>query len=407
MVLICSALFASTALCQSHETEVYLFWQRGCVHCEDAVNYVTRLEARDTSVRVHYLELRGADNRAFYRAALEHLELTRLAVPLTVIDTTAIVGYLDDASTGREIDELIAGCARSACVNTLAELAADMPTSDDRALALAAIDASPATPNPAPAAGSAAGGAVRVRLPWLGEVDPQSLSLPVLTVVLASVDGFNPCAMWVLIFLVGLLLGLQDPVRRWMLGGIFLLTTALVYYGVIAAWLNVLLVLGLVAWLRIVVGVGAVAGGAYYAYQYFQSGEALCRVASAAERQSVTARLRAAALEPRFFAAAAAIAMLAVGVNFVELLCSAGIPAVYTQVLVLTPMPAWQHHLWLALYVLVFLADDVAIFVAAMLTLKVTGGAGRYAHHAQLVGGVVLLVVGALLIGRPEWLRFG
>ena len=91
-----------------------------------------------------------------------------------------------------------------------------------------------------------------------------------LTVVLASVDGFNPCAMWVLIFLVGLLLGLQDPVRRWMLGGIFLLTTALVYYGVIAAWLNVLLVLGLVAWLRIVVGVGAVAGGAYYAYQYFQ-----------------------------------------------------------------------------------------------------------------------------------------
>ncbi|HLF10826.1 MAG TPA: hypothetical protein VJA26_06395, partial [Gammaproteobacteria bacterium] len=249
MVLICSALFASTALCQSHETEVYLFWQRGCVHCEDAVNYVTRLEARDTSVRVHYLELRGADNRAFYRAALEHLELTRLAVPLTVIDTTAIVGYLDDASTGREIDELIAGCARSACVNTLAELAADMPTSDDRALALAAIDASPATPNPAPAAGSAAGGAVRVRLPWLGEVDPQSLSLPVLTVVLASVDGFNPCAMWVLIFLVGLLLGLQDPVRRWMLGGIFLLTTALVYYGVIAAWLNVLLVLGLVAWL--------------------------------------------------------------------------------------------------------------------------------------------------------------
>jgi hypothetical protein len=404
-VLICSALFASAALCQSHETEVYLFWQRGCVHCEDAVDYVTRLEARDPSVRVHYLELRGADNRVFYRAALERLELTRLAVPLTVIDTTAIVGYLDDASTGRQIDELVARCAQSVCVNTLAALAVEMPMSDDRGLALGAIDASPVIPNGAPAVGGAAREAVR--LPWLGEVDLQSSSLPVLTVVLAAVDGFNPCAMWVLVFLIGLLLGLQDPVRRWMLGGVFLLTTALVYYGVIAAWLNVLLVLGLVAWLRIVVGIGALAGGVYYAYQYFRSGEALCRVASAAERQSVTTRLRAAALEPRFFAAAAAIAMLAVGVNFVELLCSAGIPAVYTQVLALTPMPTWQHHLWLALYVLVFLADDVAIFVAAMLTLKVTGAAGRYAHHAQLVGGVVLLVVGALLIGRPEWLRFG
>jgi hypothetical protein len=169
----------------------------------------------------------------------------------------------------------------------------------------------------------------------------------------------------------------------------------------------VLLVLGAIAWLRVVIGIVALAGGAYYAYEYFRSREALCRVASAAQRQRVMTRLRAAAAEPRFFAAAAAVVALAVGVNFIELLCSAGIPAVYTQILALTPMPTWQHHLWLALYVLVFLADDVAVFVAAMITLQVTGASVRYAHHAQLLGGAVLLVVGALLIARPEWLAFG
>jgi hypothetical protein len=99
--------------------------------------------------------------------------------------------------------------------------------------------------------------------------------------------------------------------------------------------------------------------------------------------------------------------VFAVGVNFIELLCSAGIPAVYTQVLALTPMTRWKHHLWLGLYVLIFLADDLAIFAGAMLTLQVTGGAGRYAHHAQLVGGIALLVVGVLLITRPEWLYLG
>jgi hypothetical protein len=95
-----------------------------------------------------------------------------------------------------------------------------------------------------------------------------------------------------------------------------------------------------------------------------------------------------------------------VGVNFIELLCSAGIPAVYTQVLAMTSMPAWQHYAWLGLYVLVFLLDDVLVFVIAMATLEVTGVTARYAHHAQLVGGVVLLAVGGLLVFRPEWLAF-
>jgi hypothetical protein len=75
-------------------------------------------------------------------------------------------------------------------------------------------------------------------------------------------------------------------------------------------------------------------------------------------------------------------------------------------VLALTPMPAWQHYAWLALYVLVFLADDLAIFAAAMLTLQMTGAAQRYAHRAQLAGAIVLTAIGALLIARPEWLRF-
>jgi hypothetical protein len=135
--------------------------------------------------------------------------------------------------------------------------------------------------------------------------------------------------------------------------------------------------------------------------------EALCRLANQSRRTRILARLRAAVAEPRFLSAVAAIVVLAAGVNFIELLCSAGIPAVYTQILALTPMPAWQHYAWLALYVLVFILDDLAIFVGAMVTLEATGVAGRYAHHAQLVGGVALLVVGALLVLRPEWLLLG
>jgi Na+-translocating ferredoxin:NAD+ oxidoreductase RnfA subunit len=247
----------------------------------------------------------------------------------------------------------------------------------------------------------------RVRLPGVGEIDLRALSLPALTVVLAAVDGFNPCALWVLAFLIGLLLGLQDRARRWLLGGAFLLTTAVVYYLVMAAWLGALLVIGASAWLRNGIGLVALAAGAYYVQEYLRHPEALCRVAGEARRQRIMARLRAASAEPSFLAALAAIIVIAVGVNLIELLCSAGIPAIYTQILALTPMPAWQHHAWLALYVLVFLLDDLALFVGAMLALEVTGAGTRYAHRAQLVGGVVLLTVGVLLILRPEYLYFG
>lgn len=402
---VCSALVAVPSRSQPTQVDVYLFWERGCPHCEQQIEQVAILAAHDAALDVHYLELGRSENRRLYAATARALRMNQLAVPLTIVGDTAVVGFLGEGHAASTLVELIEACRRRACPDVLEPVAREVAAKEDRALAMRAIGGEPeASRASAPRSEHAAG---RIRLPWVGEVDVRALSLPVLTVALAAVDGFNPCAMWVLVFLIGLLLGLQDRARRWLLGGAFLLTTAVVYYLMIAAWLSALLVLGAVVWLRIAVGVLALAGGGYYLWEYARHPEALCRVADASRRQRIMSRLRAAAVEPRFLVALTAIVVLAVGVNFIELLCSAGIPAVYTQILALTPMPAWQHYAWLALYVLVFLLDDIAIFVAAMLALELTGAATRYAHRVQLVGGVVLIGLGALLIFRPEWLTFG
>ena len=91
----------------------------------------------------------------------------------------------------------------------------------------------------------------------------------------------------------------------------------------------------------------------------------------------------------------------------VELICSAGIPAVYTQVLALSNLPAWKYYAYLSLYILVFMLDDLFVFVVAMKTLQITGATTAYARFANLAGGGVLLAIGALLLLRPEWLMFG
>ena len=101
------------------------------------------------------------------------------------------------------------------------------------------------------------------------------------------------------------------------------------------------------------------------------------------------------------------ILALAFAVNLVELLCSAGIPAVYTQVLALSNLPTWQYYAYLALYIIVFMLDDLFVFVVAMKTLQITGIGTGYSRFSHLAGGVVLLAIGALLLLRPEWLMFG
>jgi len=91
----------------------------------------------------------------------------------------------------------------------------------------------------------------------------------------------------------------------------------------------------------------------------------------------------------------------------VELICSAGLPAVYTQVLALSDLASWQYYSYLALYILIFLIDDILVFVIAMVTLQVTGLSSKYSRYSNLIGGIIMLIIGLLLIFKPEWLMFG
>ena len=105
--------------------------------------------------------------------------------------------------------------------------------------------------------------------------------------------------------------------------------------------------------------------------------------------------------------ALAGIIALAVAVNLVELLCSAGLPVVFTQILALNNLPTWQYYAYLILYIFIFILDDLIVFILAMLTLKMTGLGNKYARYSHLIGGAVMVIVGLLLIFKPEWLMFG
>jgi len=205
----------------------------------------------------------------------------------------------------------------------------------------------------------------------------------------------------------GLLLGMHDRRRMWILGIAFLAGSGIVYFLIMAAWLNVLLTIGLIFWVRLAVALVALAGSAYYFHDFLTNRDASCTVSHAGKRQAYLARLRRHALEERLWPAFIGVVALAVAVNLIELVCSAGIPAVYTQILALTPMPAWQYYGYLLLYLLVFLFDDILIFALAASTLQFADIGTHYARASRLLGGTILAVVGVVLLFRPQWLAFG
>jgi len=102
--------------------------------------------------------------------------------------------------------------------------------------------------------------------------------LPILTIVIAGLDGFNPCAMWVLIFLISLLLGMENKKKMWLLGSSFIVTSAAVYFLFLAAWLNLFLFLGFLIWIRVIIGIVAIGSGVYHLREWYVNKSGLCKV---------------------------------------------------------------------------------------------------------------------------------
>jgi thiol-disulfide isomerase/thioredoxin len=365
---------------------VYFFWGEGCPHCAKEKPFLEQLQLKYPQVRVQSYEIwKNAENREMLVEFGKRLNATVNGVPFTVVGEKYVVGWMDESTTGAQIEDAVRCAIESGCRDVGLELSNDPSEVPVRENAI------PET----------------ITLPILGEVRTKTLSLPVFTIIIAALDGFNPCAMWTLVFLIGLLLGMKDRKRMWLLGTAFIMASAGVYFLFLSAWLNLLLFIGFILWVRLGIGVVALGGGGYYLKEYFLNPHGTCKVTGGTQRQKVFARLKALTHESHFLIALVGIILLAVAVNLVELICSAGLPAVYTQVLTLSHLPTWQYYLYLLLYILIFMLDDLVVFFSAMITLQMTGLSDKYARASHLIGGTLMVLIGLLLLFKPEWLMFG
>ncbi len=366
---------------------VYLFWTKGCPHCALEKEFLAKLAGRDPGLKIVTLELtESRANRELLERVGRELRVSVPGVPFTVVGERCLIGWLDEDRSGPLLVQAVA--------------AARLANASD---VVARLQARPAPPRP----GEPQAIPEKLLVPFFGEVEIKYLSLGLVTLIIGLLDGFNPCAMWVLVFLINLLLGMADRRKMWILGSVFIAASAVIYFLFMTAWLNFLIFVGFINWVRITIGVVALLAAYYNLREFFTERAGVCKLESGVRRKRRLEQIKAAIHGKKFWLALSGIILLAFAVNLVELICSAGFPVIYLQILSLNKLPFWQYYLYMTLYIVMYMLDDLVVFVAAMITLQLLGVGLKYKQASNLIGGVLMLILGVLLIFRPEALMFG
>lgn len=375
----------------SNKVNAYLFHLETCPHCRDQIAWWQENPELLRQVNLQLFEARNEKNRDLFVAAANKAVTDQAAigaVPFLVIGEQALIGFDENATPG-EIQSAIASCQANGCKDVIENLS-ELSQAEATMLQASAVSSKLPIPQPSLEPKSP-------RLPLISSIDTSTLSLPLLSVVLGLMDGFNPCAMWVLFFLITLLLKVEDPRRRWILGVTFIVASGAVYFFLMAAWLNLFLLIGFLPIIRIGIGLLALVSGAIHLRDALKK-QQKCKVIKGGTRQQLMRRLTAITQTDSIWIAMFLISVLAVSVNVVELLCSAGLPAVFTHTLSQAQLPSLTHYGYIVLYLVFFMLDDLVVFAIAMLTLQTISHTSAYQKVSGIIGGLVLLGIGVNLL---------
>jgi hypothetical protein len=359
-----------------HQQQIAFFFHPQCPHCREQKLFIPYLQAK-------YPELSWAQ----YDTSLpENVRLladfiakssdptATIGVPMTFIGPYLIDGFETAETTGVRLEQAIRAVVKN-------------------------------DPSLFPQTDAGSGQRQTLDLPLLGTIRLAEYSLLALAVIIGLVDGFNPCAMWVLVYLISLIAGLNDRRKIWLLVGTFVASSGILYFLFMTAWLNVFLFLGYLRSLTLIIGLGALGAGILNIREYVQTkGQLTCTVGDAAAKKKTMSRIDQIVDAPLTAFTVFGIIALAFIVNSIEFACSAALPAIFTHTLTLRNLPTIEYYGYILLYDFFFMLDDLIIFSLAVLALDTSIGQ-RYAGHCRIVGGVVLIVLGGVMVFRPELLR--
>ncbi|TKB48301.1 cytochrome C biosynthesis protein [Ferrimonas sediminicola] len=388
---------------------LYFFWSETCPHCAEAHPFI------EEELLPHYpwidlkdYKVQDAGTRAHWQRVAELTGTAPNSVPFMAVCGTPIVGYTSEQTTGQFLENQLRACYQrlggslsgvdmvasdSLDMDAPLDLGAQCGDGEEGTCGVTDMNAPAVQP---------------VELPLIGVVNPEKLSLPALTVVLAGVDAFNPCAFFVLLFLLSVMVNAKSRGRMLIVGGIFVFFSGLIYFLFMTAWLNLFQLLGDGAdggWIILAAGMLAIVAGGINIKEFFLQRGEISLSMSAENRTGLIKRMGKLSSASSLAAMIVGATVLAILANAYELLCTAGFPMIYTSVLSMHEMTDSTRYLYLVMYNVVYvipLAAIVTVFAMTMGKRKLTEKEGQ---TLKLMSGVMMLSLGGTLAVNPNALQ--
>lgn len=369
----------------SEKYNIYFFHGDGCPHCEAEIRYLDKIKDEYNINIIDYEVWYNKENHEFYNKVATTLGVST-SVPFTVIGTDYYTGF------GEEYKKPIEDSIKSLNDNSIdviemiknGEDVSNIKFNEDSNIKYINV---------------------------FGKVialDAKNVSLPIISIIIGFVDGFNPCSMWVLLFLIGMLINMKDKKKMFILGFTFLFSSAIIYLLLMGAWLKISIDLKTISWLKYIISIIALVAGVLNICNFIKDIKKPngCNVVDEQKRTKTFSKIKKILSEKHFYLAIIGIILLAFSVNAIELACSLGLPLIFTQILSLNDLSTFQYIIYMLLYVFFYLIDDIVIFTIAVFTLNVKGISGKYTKYSHLIGGIIMLLIGILMIFKPDLLMF-
>ncbi len=405
--------FGVLPISQKQKTELIVFVREGCHICHQEKEFLTTNEIVKSKFDVSILDIGDKNNKEKWKKIVSKHKLSKVT-PITLVGGDVLVGF-NQKITGKKILQYQTDHRKYGINFYLNSQENNRQQSEEytcNAESTSTCTISPIDANKKETVYKQQNSVSSknkdvMTLPFFGEINIKQTSILIMSSVLGFIDGFNPCAMWVLLTFLVILSQVGDKKKMIYLAGLFIVAEGIMYFLILNVWYQTWDFIQLDNFVTPLVGFIAIGGGLYFLYKYYKNrgGKIACEVTSLEHQQKTVAKIKEVVTKPITIITTLAVLGIAFSVNIIEFACSVGIAQSFTKILELNHLNFFIRQWYIFIYSLFYMADDFLIFGLAIFGYQKFATIGtKYSHLSSLLGGILMLILGFLLIFHPELL---
>lgn len=347
------------------KVNIYLFYSKICPHCQKEEKYFETLKEKyQDKINIYTYEVtENKTNNEIMKSLKKELKENSQGVPFTIIGSKTFLGY--DESLNERIENTI-------------ESYLDENTKTDNTYTI----------------------------PIIGKIEAKNASIILIAIILGFIDGFNPCAMWILLLLINMCISIKDKKKMLIVCLTFIITSGIIYFLSMLG-IGFILDLTTISYIRNIIAILAIILGIYNLYTYLKTRKQTgCHVVKKEKRKTIITKINNILNNKNTLLMFGGTIILATSVSLVEMACSLGFPTIFLELLSINNIHSFLKVTYLLIYILFYLIDDIVVLFLSIKAFETKGISTKYNKYVHLIGGLIMILMGALLIFKPEWIMF-